>query len=87
MDSLRDCKVEFSEPGGACFLFLRLPRGSDDRAMAIGLLEQEAVAVVPGSAFGEAAKGCWRLSFGSLGRGELARAGAGICRFLAGAVN
>ena len=83
LGSLRSAGIDdFTEPGGACFLFLRLPEGSDDRRFCDALLEHEQVAVVPGSAFGPGGEGHVRISFGATESSRLAEAAKRIARFL-----
>ena len=72
----------FTEPGGACFLFLRLPEGTDDRQFCASLLEQMHVAAVPGSAFGPGGEGHVRISFGACESSRLAEAAKRLARFL-----
>jgi len=51
---LRDARIDFVEPRGAFYLYIRVPRGSDPdpgTAFARRLLETRDVAVVPGAAF------------------------------------
>lgn len=56
--------MSFPEPGGAFYVFVRIGgEGAelDSSGFCISLLDQEGVAIIPGSAFG--AEGCVRLSF------------------------
>ena len=49
-----DARIDFVEPRGAFYLYIRVPRGSDPdpgTAFARRLLETRDVAVVPGAAF------------------------------------
>jgi len=83
LGSLREAGFDaFTEPGGACFLFLRLPEGTDDRPFCRALLEAEQVVVVPGSAFGPGGEGHVRISFGATESSRLAEAAKRIARFL-----
>ncbi|HLN61544.1 MAG TPA: aminotransferase class I/II-fold pyridoxal phosphate-dependent enzyme [Symbiobacteriaceae bacterium] len=52
------------EPKGAFYIFPSIaPTGMDDETFALKLLEEEKVAVVPGSAFGSSGKGHIRCSY------------------------
>jgi aminotransferase len=54
------------EPRGAFYIFPSIePTGLDDETFALRLLEEEKVAVVPGSAFGPSGKGHVRCSYAS----------------------
>lgn len=54
------------EPRGAFYIFPSVaPAGLTEEAFALGLLEQEKVAVVPGTAFGESGRGHVRCSYAS----------------------
>jgi len=57
---------DVTEPGGACFLFLRLPTGLDDARFCAELLEAERVVAVPGRAFGPGGAGHVRISYGTV---------------------
>jgi aspartate aminotransferase len=51
---LRDAKIDFIDPRGAFYLFLRVPSSGDENAgnsFAAKLLDERDVAVVPGAAF------------------------------------
>ncbi|NOZ85636.1 MAG: pyridoxal phosphate-dependent aminotransferase [Deltaproteobacteria bacterium] len=72
----------FSEPGGAVFLFFKLPKGMDDISSSRQLLESKLVAVVPGSVFGPGGKGYWRISFGTAYKEDLVEAGKRIAEYL-----
>jgi aspartate aminotransferase len=68
-------------PEGAFYVFPSVP--GDDVAFARSLLEAEGVAVVPGSAFGEAGRGHVRMTLAA-SRANLETALDGIERFMAG---
>ncbi len=53
--------IQFERPEGAFYVFPRLPAEKDTAAFCSELLEEEGLAVIPGSAFG--AEGFIRLSF------------------------
>jgi aspartate aminotransferase len=55
--------VQLVPPEGTFYAFPRLPGGTPSAEVARRLLEERQVAVVPGSAFGEAGEGFVRLSF------------------------
>jgi aspartate aminotransferase len=73
--------LDCPSPEGAFYLFPRVP-GGDDAAFAADLLEREGVAVVPGSAFGEAGRGHVRMTLAA-SRASLNSAMDGIDRYLA----
>jgi aspartate/methionine/tyrosine aminotransferase len=50
-------------PDGAFYIFPSLPPRVDGGALAIKLLEETGVCVVPGDAFGETAMNAWRISY------------------------
>ena len=61
---LRGIGLTVPEPGGAFYVFPRVDStGLDGETFAAGLLEQEKVAVVPGSAFGSHTGGFVRASY------------------------
>lgn len=71
-------------PGGAFYLFPDISRfGLSSRDFAFRLLEQESVAVVPGTAFGVSGEGCVRACYAT-GRAELEEALVRIERFVKG---
>ena len=75
--------LECPDPEGAFYVFPRIPAGDDDDvAFARDLVESEGVAVVPGSAFGEAGRGHVRMTLAA-SRANLERAMDGIDRFVA----
>lgn len=58
-------------PGGAFYLFPDISKfGLSSKDFALGLLESESVAVVPGTAFGKDGEGCVRACYAT-GRAEL----------------
>jgi len=54
---------ETKKPGGAYYIFPKIKPNIDDYDLAIRLLKEAKVIVVPGSAFGEIGKGHLRLSY------------------------
>lgn len=62
--ALRDMGVECYEPQGAFYVFPNIKRfGMTSEEFALKLLEEEKVAVVPGTAFGDCGEGYLRLSY------------------------
>jgi aspartate/methionine/tyrosine aminotransferase len=62
---LRSFDMETSHPDGAFYLLARIGTALPSRAFALRLLEEEGVAVAPGSAFGENAEHWVRISLAS----------------------
>ncbi len=80
--ALADLGLPCSRPGGAFYLFPKIEGlGLTASAFAVGLLEEERVAVIPGDAFGAAGAGHVRCSFAT-GLDELKEAMARIARFV-----
>jgi len=73
--------LQWREPSGAFFAFPRLAGDVDDRKICADLLEQEAVACLPGSAFGPSGRGHLRLSFGNVTTSRLEEACTRMARF------
>jgi aminotransferase len=69
------------EAKGAFYVFPEVPDGEDDDEFAEGLLEEEEVAAVPGSVFGEGGEGHLRMSYAT-GTDELKEAMDRIERFV-----
>jgi aminotransferase len=64
VDGLNELGLDCFEPQGAFYAFPSIAvTGMDDTQFAESLLQEERVAVVPGSAFGEAGKGYVRCSY------------------------
>jgi aminotransferase len=76
---LADLGLECFEPTGAFYAFPEVP--GDAEAFAEALLEEQGVAVVPGSVFGESGQGHVRLSYAT-GMEELREAFDRIESFL-----
>ncbi|MBD3237013.1 MAG: aminotransferase class I/II-fold pyridoxal phosphate-dependent enzyme, partial [Candidatus Eisenbacteria bacterium] len=75
--------LELVLPGGSCFAMLGLPEGTDGEAFADALLDEYAVATVPGRCFGPEWRNSVRLSFGTETEERLAEAGARIRKLAA----
>jgi aminotransferase len=66
LSGFRQMGLPCFEPKGAFYIFPSIaPTGMNDEEFAYRLLEEEKVAVVPGSAFGESGKGHIRCSYAS----------------------
>lgn len=66
IDGFRQMDLPCFEPKGAFYIFPSIaPTGMDDETFAVRLLEEEKVAVVPGSAFGPSGRGHIRCSYAS----------------------
>lgn len=65
LGALRQSGVEFIEPEGAFYAFLRIPGdpGGDSLSVARELLDEKRVVTVPGSAFGSSGEGWLRISW------------------------
>ena len=61
-DGLEALGMEFARPSGALYVWMRVPGGGGSVAFAERLLEQAAVVVGPGAAYGPASDGYVRLS-------------------------
>jgi aminotransferase len=62
--SLRELGFDCPTPGGAFYLFPRLPvTGMSSRDFALRLLREQKVAMVPGTAFGACGEGFVRCSY------------------------
>lgn len=80
--SLRELGFDCPTPGGAFYLFPRVPDlGMDSREFALRLLREQQVAVVPGTAFGACGEGFVRCSYAT-SMEELKEAVLRIGRFL-----
>ena len=80
--ALRDMGVECYEPQGAFYVFPNIKRfGMTSEEFALKLLEEEKVAVVPGTAFGDCGEGYLRLSY-AYSLEELKRALERIAHFV-----
>lgn len=60
---LRKEGITVSKPEGAFYFFVKMPEGIDIMKFAIGFLEEERVAVLPGTIFGKRWEGFVRISF------------------------
>ncbi|MFC7370709.1 aminotransferase A [Fictibacillus iocasae] len=64
LSRLQNMGIEAQVPGGAFYIFANIkPFGMSSLAFCRGLLQEQEVAVIPGSAFGEEGEGYIRLSF------------------------
>jgi len=63
LSRLKEIGMDCFEAKGAFYVFPEVPDGKDDDDFAEGLLEQEEVAAVPGSVFGEGGEGHLRMSY------------------------
>jgi len=88
----RDCLVaalgrhgclRAARPGGAPFVLVHLPAGTDDAVFASRLLEEQRVAAVPAGGFGPGGASALRLSFAATSEAQLAEAGERIGRLAA----
>jgi len=80
--SFRAMGLPCFEPRGAFYLFPSIrPTGMTSHDFAFGLLKQEQVAVVPGTAFGPSGEGCVRCSYAT-GMEQLELAVQRIARFI-----
>ena len=64
VNGLNTLGLDCFEPRGAFYAFPSIERsGMDENEFADRLLQEEAVAVIPGSAFGESGKGFVRMAY------------------------
>ena len=73
LSRLDDIGMDCFEARGAFYVFPEVPGGEDDDEFAEGLLQEEEVAAVPGSVFGEGGEGHLRMSYAT-GTDELKEA-------------
>lgn len=64
-DAMREIGFETADPTGAFYLFVKVPDWFDgsDEDFCVSLAEEAKVGVIPGSAFGEAGSGFFRISY------------------------
>ncbi|CAK8054793.1 aminotransferase class I/II-fold pyridoxal phosphate-dependent enzyme [Eupransor demetentiae] len=64
-EALTKLGFQIANPGGAFYLFAKIPEGQnqDDMAFCVELAEKAKVAFIPGSAFGKGGQGYVRLSY------------------------
>ncbi len=80
--ALEEMGFSFVKPGGAFYIFARIPSPfSDGLEFAKKLLEEEEVAIVPGEAFGESYKEYVRISYAT-GLSDIQKAIERMRRFL-----
>jgi LL-diaminopimelate aminotransferase len=61
--AFRDAGFECETPQATMYLWIQLPEGMASAPFADRLMEEEAVVVLPGSAFGAGGEGFFRISF------------------------
>lgn len=84
LKELRDMGMQCFEPFGAFYVFPSIKRfGMTSDEFAIKLLEQEKLAVVPGTAFGDCGEGFIRISY-AYSLDDLKKAVERLKRFIAG---
>jgi LL-diaminopimelate aminotransferase len=79
--AFRKAGFAVDEPKATMYLWIQLPTGGSSAEFAQRLLDTEAVAVMPGSAFGEAGEGYFRIAL-TVDSERLAEAGARVTRAL-----
>lgn len=62
--ALQEIGIQASEPRASLYIWARVPRGYTSAEFATRLLEEAAVSVTPGSAFGQHGEGYIRISLG-----------------------
>lgn len=74
---------EVARPNGAFYIFAKIPEGYEQDSMkfCVSLAQQEAVAIIPGIAFGKEGEGYVRISYAA-DMSTLERAMAGITRYM-----
>ena len=75
VEAFRNAGLTVDSPKATMYLWIELPGGGTSADFARRLLENEAVAVMPGSAFGNAGEGYFRIAL-TVGSDRLAEAGA-----------
>lgn len=65
LDAFTDLGYDLTPPQGAFYLFVQVPTwfDGDETAFCLALANQAKVGVIPGSAFGQAGRGYFRLSY------------------------
>ena len=64
LEGLKECGLECFTPRGAFYAFPKVSSfGLTSEEFCTGLIEEEGVAIVPGSAFGESGEGFARISY------------------------
>ena len=82
VEECRRVGLEVDTPKATMYLWIPLPRAGSSAEFAQQLLENEAVAVMPGSAFGKAGEGYFRIAL-TVGRDRLVEAADRLGRDLA----
>lgn len=74
---------EVARPNGAFYIFAKIPEGYEQDSMkfCVSLAQQEAVAIIPGVAFGKEAEGYVRISYAA-DMATLKKAMAGITNYM-----
>ena len=81
LEAFRNAGLTVDSPKATMYLWIEMPGGGTSADFARRLLENEAVAVMPGSAFGNAGEGYFRIAL-TVGSDRLAEAGARLSREL-----
>jgi len=82
VEAFRKAGLVVDSPKATMYLWIQLPDGGSSADFARRLLENEAVAVMPGSAFGSAGEGYFRIAL-TVGVDRLAEAGERLSREMA----
>jgi LL-diaminopimelate aminotransferase len=82
VEAFRNAGLTVDVPKATMYLWIQLPGGGTSADFSQRLLENEAVAVMPGSAFGGAGEGYFRIAL-TVDRDRLAEAGKRLSRELA----
>ncbi len=82
VEAFRSAGLNVRIPKATMYLWIELPGGGTSAEFAQRLLEDEAVAVMPGSAFGAAGEGYFRIAL-TVGEERLAEAGERLSKKLA----
>jgi LL-diaminopimelate aminotransferase len=62
VDALRDIGLELTPPKGAIYVWARVPEGETSASFTEKVLEEAAVVISPGSAYGPSGEGFVRMS-------------------------
>jgi LL-diaminopimelate aminotransferase len=82
VEAFKSAGLNINTPKATMYLWIELPGGGSSAEFAQRLLEDEAVAVMPGSAFGAAGEGYFRIAL-TVGAERLAEAGERLSNQLA----
>lgn len=83
VEAFRRAGLRVESPKATMYLWIPLPGSNKSAEFAQGLLENESVAVMPGSAFGEAGEGYFRIAL-TVAEGRLDEAGRRLARAIGG---